>query len=169
MQRPNSLPTFLSLPAFWVFSVTLIVRIVVLGRFADTPFLFPYGDDMYFYHSWAQRILAGQWTDHQAFYGLPGYAFLLALTYQILQVQPFYIGLIQCVVEAFTSLVIYRLGCETFASVRTRLSSGTNFGEAQWIGALGGIGWAFFIPAQTFSIILMPTCWLVLAFWGCLL
>jgi hypothetical protein len=124
---------------------------------------------MYFYHSWAQRILAGQWTDHQAFYGLPGYAFLLALTYRIVQVQPFYVGLLQSVVEGFTSVIIYRLGCETFASMRTRLSSGTKFSESTWIGALAGIGWGLFVPAQTFSIILMPTCWLVFAFWACLL
>jgi tetratricopeptide (TPR) repeat protein len=169
MQRPQTLIRLFSSPAFWVFSVTLLVRVVVLTRFADTPFLVPQGDDMYFYHSWGIRILGGQFTDHQAFYGLPGYAFLLALTYLIVGVQPFFVGLLQSVVEAFTSVVIYRLGCETFASVRTNLASATQASESRWIAALAGIGWAAFLPAQTFSIILMPTCWLVLAFWGCIL
>src|SRR5262245_38778965 len=167
-KSPRSTSSLLSSPAIWVFSVTLVIRIVVLGRFADTPFLFPHGDDMYFYHSWAQRILGGQWTDHQAFYGLPGYAFLLALAYRIVGVQPFYVGIVQCLVKAFTGPAIYRLGCGTFASMRMRLSA-DKFNESHLIGVLAAVGWALFTPAQTFSIILMPTCWLVLAFWGCLL
>ena len=118
---------------------------------------------MYFYHSWALRILGGQWTDHQAFYGLPGYAFLLALIYLIVGVQPFAVGLIQSVIGALTSVVIYRLGCETFASVRIDAA------RTRVLGGLAAIGWAVFLPAQTFSVILMPTCWLVLVYWACLL
>ena len=38
---------------------------------------------MHFYDDWAQRIVNGQLTDHLAFYGLPGYAYLLAALYQI--------------------------------------------------------------------------------------
>jgi hypothetical protein len=53
--------------------------------------------------------------------------------------------------------------------MRTNLSSVTEMTAAKWISGLAGIGWALFLPAQTFSIILMPTCWLVLAYWGCLL
>jgi tetratricopeptide (TPR) repeat protein len=124
---------------------------------------------MYFYHSWAIRILGGQWTDHQAFYGLPGYAFLLALTYLIVGIQPFVVGLLQAAVEAFTDVIIYHLGNESFASVRTPLPTGSRMVENQGIGLLAGLGWALFLPAQAFSVILMPTCWLVLAFWGCLL
>jgi hypothetical protein len=124
---------------------------------------------MYFYHSWGIRILGGQWTDHQAFYGLPGYAFLIALIYRIVEVQPFAVGLVQTVVEALTSVVIYRLGYETFASVRMQGSIVSERGSSNWIAVLAAVGWALFIPAQTFSVILMPTCWLVLAFWACLL
>jgi hypothetical protein len=169
MQKPRPTLSLLSSPSVWVFSFTLIIRLLVLGRFVDTPLLNPKGDDAYFYHSWAVRILGGQWTDHQAFYGLPGYAFLLALTYQIVGIQPFVVGLLQTVVDALTSVIIYHLGRNSFASVRTPLSGRSRFVENQWIGLLAGVGWALFLPAQAFSVILMPTCWLVLAFWGCLL
>jgi tetratricopeptide (TPR) repeat protein len=169
MQIPDSSRRLLSAPALWVFCITLIIRVLVLSRFAGTPFLVPKGDDMFFYHSWALRIMGGQWTDHHAFYGLPGYAFLLALAYLIVGIQPFVVGLLQVGVEALTSVVIYRLGCESFASVRTNLWAESHPIEAQWIAILAAVGWAVFLPAQAFSIILMPTCWLVLAFWGCLL
>ena len=33
------------------------------------------------------------------------------------------------------------------------------------IGLLAAAGWAFFVPAQAYSVILMPTSWLVFVFW----
>jgi hypothetical protein len=83
MPNPKRTLGFFASPALWVFSVTATDAARGFDPFCDTPFLFPEGDDMYFYHSWGIRILAGQWTDHQAFYGLPGYAFLLSLTYEL--------------------------------------------------------------------------------------
>ena len=50
-------------------------------RASDTPDFLPEHGDMKFYSDWARRIAAGTWTDHQAFYGLPGYAYWLALIY----------------------------------------------------------------------------------------
>lgn len=169
MPRPIAKHPLLSSWALWVFIFALIIRLIVLARFADTPFLVPKGDDMYFYHSWAQRILGGEWTDHQAFYGLPGYAFFLALIYLIVGVQPFAIGLIQTVIGALTSVVIYRLGCETFALVRNDGREHRENDSARVVSAIAAVGWAVFLPAQTFSVILMPTSWLVLIYWACLL
>lgn len=170
MQRPSRKNSFFASKTLWIFAFALVVRLLVLSRFADTPFLFPKGDDMYFYHSWALRILGGEWTDHQAFYGLPGYAFFLALTYFAAGVQPFIVGLVQSVVAALTSVIIYRLGCETFALVR----NDDPFSDRGWsaskaIAAMAAIGWTLFIPSQVFTVILMPTCWLVLIYWACLL
>jgi tetratricopeptide (TPR) repeat protein len=33
------------------------------------------------------------------------------------------------------------------------------------VGVAGAAGWAFFIPAQAYSVILMPTAWLIFVFW----
>ena len=170
MQRPFFKKPLATSGVLWIFIFSLLVRTVVLARFADTPFLIPKGDDMYFYHSWAIRILGGQWTDHQAFYGLPGYAFFLALVYSVVGIQPFVVGLLQTVVAALTSVIIYRLGCETFALVRNddRTDRRAPFPETL-ISAIAAVGWALFLPSQVFTVILMPTCWLVLIYWGCLL
>ena len=64
-------------PAHYVFGGVLLIRVVVLARLTASPYLLPTRGDMHFYDDWAQRILNGQLTDHLAFYGLPGYAYLL--------------------------------------------------------------------------------------------
>ena len=67
-----------------VFVFVFIIRLIALTRLTWSPFLLPIGGDMYFYDDWARKILHGQLTDHLAFYGLPLYAYLLALIYKIL-------------------------------------------------------------------------------------
>ena len=62
----------------WLFFLIFAVRLLVLCRFTNSLEFLPEGDDMQFYTDWALRIAHGQWTDHQAFYGLPGYAYCLA-------------------------------------------------------------------------------------------
>ena len=71
---------------------------------------------MKFYSDWARRIAAGTWTDHQAFYGLPGYAYWLALVYGLFGFQPYVAALFQVFAEAFTSMVIFKLAPLAFAS-----------------------------------------------------
>ncbi|MES2568861.1 MAG: hypothetical protein V4710_02260 [Verrucomicrobiota bacterium] len=56
----------------------LLIQGTVLIRFSHTDDLVPEGGDMQFYSDWGRRIANGQWTDGKAFYGLPGYAYLLA-------------------------------------------------------------------------------------------
>jgi len=115
---------------------------------------------MKFYHDWALRILGGQWTDGQAFYGLPGYAYALALIYAVAGADPLPVGLLQCGFEAITIVVIARLSVEAFSS-HTR--------HAKPLAIAAALGWVFFLPAQAFSIILMPTAWVVAAYWSLVL
>ena len=37
--------------------------------------------------------------------------------------------------------------------------------RGQIVGALAALGWAFFMPAEAYAVILMPTVWFVFAFW----
>src|SRR5580704_6147938 len=76
--RKRSIP-----PVAWVFIVAFAIRLTVLSWFFKSPYFLPDSGDMKFYNDWALRILHGQWTDHQAFYGLPGYPFFLAIIYGI--------------------------------------------------------------------------------------
>jgi tetratricopeptide (TPR) repeat protein len=121
---------------------------------------------MQFYNEWALRILRGHWTQSTAFYGLPLYAYLLAVIYKICGYSPFVPGLLQAALEGGTAVLLYKLARLIFdgsgegASARRRVEP-----HGQVIGILAAAGWGFFQPAQGYSIILMPTAWLVFVFW----
>ena len=122
---------------------------------------------MQFYNDWALRILCGNWTEHTAFYGLPLYAYLLAGIYKVCGYSPFMPGLLQAGLEGGTAVLLYKLSTLVFAgpgdSGKEKALGGLRRGEV--IGILAAVGWAFFQPAQGYSIILMPTTWLVFVFW----
>src|SRR5260370_11505544 len=99
----------------YIFVAVFLLRIVVLRRLTGSPFLLPMRGDMHFYDDWAQRILHGQLTDHLAFYGLPLYAYLLALIYKLAGYGPFVPGLLQACLDAGTAGVIYKLGLRVFS------------------------------------------------------
>ena len=144
-------------PAHYVFGGVLLIRVVVLARLTASPYLLPTRGDMHFYDDWAQRILNGQLTDHLAFYGLPGYAYLLAALYKIVGYGPFIPALLQALLDAGTAVLIYKVSVGIF--------SGTGLRRAQIAGVLAAVGWAFFVPAQTYAVVLMPTAWFVFIFW----
>ena len=159
-----------TLPVAWgLFLVALAVRLFCLFQLADSQFLIPQGGDMLFYNDWALRILHGQWTDHTAFYGLPLYAYLLAGIYKVFGYSPFIPGLIQAILEGGTAVIIYQLALLAFGRESSPSSPATTPASpgdsAKVIGILAAIGWAFFQPAESYSIILMPTTWLVFVFW----
>jgi hypothetical protein len=156
----------------YIFAIVFLVRIIALTRLTASAFLFPIRGDMHFYDDWAQRILHGQLTDHLAFYGLPLYAYLLALIYKVAGYSPFIPGLLQACVDAGTAVLIYKLAVCVFSPLPERTSqsqsNSLNFtlrNRGRVVGAAAALAWAFFLPAQVYAVILMPTVWLVFAFW----
>lgn len=143
-------------PAHYVFAAVLVLRLITLARLTGSPALLPAGGDTHFYDLWAQRIAAGQWTDGHAFYGLPLYAYWLAFIYRAFGYGPFIPGLIQSAVDAGTAALLYQLGCRAF---------GDGFHKRSAVGLLAAAGWALFVPAQTYSVILMPTALVVFVVW----
>ena len=144
-------------PAHYVFACVLLIRVVVLARLTVSPFLLPTRGDMHFYDDWAQRILSGQLIDHLAFYGLPGFAYLLAALYKLAGYGPFVPALLQALLDAGTAMLIYKISVTIFPEIGLR--------RAQVAGLIAAVGWAFFVPAQTYAVILMPTAWAVFIFW----
>jgi Flp pilus assembly protein TadD len=144
-------------PAHYIFAGVLLVRVVVLARLTASPYLLLTRGDMHFYDDWAQRILSGRLSDHLAFYGLPGYAYLLAALYKIAGYGPFVPALLQALLEAGTATLIYKVSVGIF--------SGTGLRRARIVGVLAALGWAFFVPAQTYAVVLMPTAWFIFVFW----
>ena len=118
---------------------------------------------MRFYADWAARITHGQWSDGQAFYGLPGYAYCLAGLFAIGGVNPMFVGIVQVGLEAVTTVLIFKIAREVLA--KSQNSEGRTLPTVA--AALASLGWIFYLPAQTFSTILMPSAWLVSAFWSC--
>ena len=143
--------------AHYVFAGVLLIRVVVLARLTISPYLLPTHGDMHFYDDWAQRLLSGQLTDHLAFYGLPGYAYLLAALYKLAGYSPFVPALLQTLLDAGTAMLIYKVSIGIFPGTAKR--------HAQIAGLVAAAGWALFVPAQTYAAILMPTAWVVFIFW----
>jgi Flp pilus assembly protein TadD len=143
--------------AHYVFALVLLIRVVVLARLTVSPYLLPTRGDMHFYDEWAQRILSGQLSDRMAFYGLPGYAYLLAALYKLAGYGPFVPALLQALLDAGTAVLIYKVSVGIF--------QGAGMRRAQITGLVGAAGWAFFVPAQTYAAILMPTAWFIFIFW----
>jgi hypothetical protein len=149
-------------PAHYLFAFVFLVRLIALARLTSSPFLLPSGGDMHFYDDWAQQILHGRLTDHLAFYGLPLYAYLLAFLYKLFGYSPFVPGFLQVCLDAGTSTLLYQIALRIFRQHNGCEPAG-NRGNV--IGILAALGWAFFVPAQAYSVILMPTAWGVFVFW----
>ena len=163
-------------PLFWIsilaWAATFAVRLFNLQRFTGSPDFVPNGDDMKFYSDWAARIADGELTDGRAFYGLPGYAWLLAGFRQLCSLfgnfsprdLSFVVGFVQAALDATTALVIFWMGRWAFRAAAVN--------ESGWapvcVGLVAALGWAACVPAQAFSLILMPTAWLVVIFWALL-
>ena len=139
---------------------------LIAGRFAASQPKLPDSDDMRFYADWAMRIASGKWTDGQAFYGLPGYPFCLAAIFHLTQPDQFYVSVIQALFDSLTALLIFKIARELFSISREANDSGASHTNPEVIGSFAAFVWIVYQPAQTFSVILMPTAWLVLAFWS---
>jgi Tfp pilus assembly protein PilF len=149
----------------FLFIVVLVLRLYGLAKLTESQFLIPNAGDMQFYNDWALRILRGNWTDHMAFYGLPLYAYLLAAVYWVCGPNPFVPGFLQACLEAGTAVLLYQLGVLVFAAPANEKSPSGLVRQGKFIGLLAAAGWACFQPALGYSIILMPTSWLVFVFW----
>jgi hypothetical protein len=140
-------------PGHFLFAAVFLFRLITLIRLASSPLLLPSGSDMQFYDDWAKQILHGRWTDHGAFYGLPLYPFSLALLYRLFGYSPFVPGFFQAGLDAATAVLIY--------AITIRL-----VGKAARLTALLAAGaWCFFVPAEAYSAVLMPTAAAVFVFW----
>ena len=128
---------------------------------------------MKFYTDWGLRIAHGQWTDHQAFYGLPGYAYLLAFVFTLVrQFDPFTVGFLQALLDAGISVLLWKISREVFATAAAAENGKGTSALSAWMPDIVGIGaalaWTFFTPAQAFSAVLMPTIWQIFAYYLCL-
>ena len=64
--------------------------------------------------------------------------------------------------RAVQRVLLYKLG--SLAFLDSNKSELTRW-RGKAVGLLAALGWTFFLPAQAYSVILMPTAWLVVVFW----
>src|SRR6266478_6134538 len=147
-------------PGHLIFLGVFLLRLGAVLRLTHSSLLLPRRGDMHFYNDWAKDILHGQFSQHLAFYGLPGYAYLLAFLYKVFGENPFVPGFLQAGIEAGVAVLIYQICLRVLASVASTL-----FVNARLVGLFAALGWAFFVPAQAYSAVLMPTTWFVFVFW----
>ena len=174
-EKTSSFPALLRRvpPALWVFLGAFLCQFVVLNLIAGTPHFLPDSDDMKFYNDWALK-LRGElpWRAGEpnapgtAFYGLPGYAYALAGLYSLSggydhEYSPYLVGQLQAGFLALTAAFLFLLARRIFAE----RGEGVNR-RGTIVGLLVAAAWVAFTPAQVFSAILMPTSWIVCAFWG---
>ena len=117
-----------------IFAIVLLIRLVVLTRLTASPFLLPARGDMHFYDEWARRILDGHLTGSLAFYGLPLYAYGLALIYKLAGYRPFLPGLLQACLEAGTATVIFQIGRVVFEQAADAGNPEEGFQSLQKVG-----------------------------------
>ncbi len=152
----------------WLFLLAFAVRLLVLIRFSGSLHFLPDGDDMKFYSDWALRIANGQWTDHKAFYGLPGYAYCLAAIFLAVGgFDPFIVGLLQALMDAGVAVLIFKISREVFAASPDEVKTALSLRRADCIGIGAALAWICFTPAQAFSAVTMPTIWLVFSYYIC--
>ena len=167
---PPQIPRSLGV-AHGVFAAVLLLRLVALFKFAASPLFLPGAGDMRFYDDWAQRIAGGQLTDHLAFFGLPLYPYLLAFFYKIAGYTPFIPALLQALADAFAAFLIYETSVAVFerppqaTAPPSGQSSCVLRRRAQIVGIMAAFGWALFVPAAAFSLVVMPTAFAVAVFW----
>ena len=147
--------------AHYLFAFVVVIRLIVLTRLASSSLFLPNGSDMRFYDGWAKQILHGHWTDHQAFYGLPLYPYLVALLYGIFGSSPFVPAFFQAGFDAGTAVLIYRITTE----VLSQRATAPGLTQKKLFGISAALAWCFFVPAQAYSAILMPTAAAVFVFW----
>jgi hypothetical protein len=85
---------------------------------------------------------------------------LLALLYRVFTYNPFVPAFLQACLDAGTAVVIYVLARDIFQRSDHNVPN-----EAKLLGVIATCAWALFVPAQTYTVILMPTAWFVFAFW----
>jgi cytochrome c-type biogenesis protein CcmH/NrfG len=157
-------------PPHYLFAAVFLLRLISLGQLSRTPLFLPARGDMHFYNDWAQRIVRGEVDLHHAFYGLPLYAYGLALIYRLFGYSPFIPGLLQALIDSGTAVLIYlvtlRLLRNAGSAEPPALDRVTSPPLAAKVFALlAAAAWAFFVPAEAYSIILMPTTGFVFVFW----
>src|SRR5260370_17926243 len=100
-----------------IFLGVFLLRLGAVLRLTHSSLLLPSRGDMHFYNDWAKDILHGQFSQHLAFYGLPGYAYLLAFLYKVFAENPLVPAFLHAGLQAGLRVLIYPIFFRVLVSV----------------------------------------------------
>ncbi len=136
---PLAQPAYLAL---FLFGAAVIVRVVCLSQYLDSPLPNHPGVDPSYYTAWARRIVAGQWLGPGVFEQSPLYAYLLAGSYALFGERALPMLLAQTLAGAVSAVLVYACGRRLLSPV------------AAW---LAGLGYGFYGPAVFYELQLNKT------------
>src|SRR5438045_7866979 len=116
-------------PGHLIFLGVFLLRLGAVLRLTHSSLLLPSRGDMHFYNDWAKDILHGQFSQHLAFYGLPGYAYLLAFLYKFFGENLFVPSFLQDDIEDGVDVRLYQTCFLVLASVPSSLLVQPRSGE----------------------------------------
>ena len=115
-----------------IFGLALVVRLLWLAEWHDTPFFrVPIGDGLR-YHQWAREIAGGEWLGREVFFQAPLYPYFLGLLYSLFGDGMWVARLAQVTLGSVACLLLWRFAHRAFSPA---------------VGLLCGVGLALYPPA----------------------
>src|SRR5262249_10921572 len=130
MKRPYVLGIFLA---------ALAVRMVHVWQLRESPFFDILLGDAHGYDEWARRIAGGEWIGRGVFYQAPLYPYFLGTIYSLIGHSVLGVRVIQAVVGSASCALLALAGRRFFSPM---------------VGAVAGLGLAFYAPAIFFDSLL---------------
>ena len=133
------------------FVLTVIIRLLCLRAFIDSPYFLPLGGDRGLYQNMAIAVASGKEID-QVFTFMPLYAYLLGFFYRITgSMNLAAVAIFQALLDGFTSIMVFGIAKR-------------RYGVAA--GLIAGLAFAMLGPAAAYSLVTMPVTltlfWIVL-------
>jgi 4-amino-4-deoxy-L-arabinose transferase-like glycosyltransferase len=103
-----------------------LIHLVLLHRGHPELFDVPVLDAAH-YHRWALDILNDRGLANELFFMHPAYPYLIAAIYKVFGTSPLVVAVVQCVLDALSVVLIYRIVCSLFPDGPTGLIAGASY------------------------------------------
>jgi 4-amino-4-deoxy-L-arabinose transferase-like glycosyltransferase len=115
-----------AIPVF-LFCFSLIINLLILSQYLNSPFAQGLIDDADVYWKWGQRIAAGDWMGKAIFHQSPLYPYFLSLIVLLFGKTLLPVYLVQAVLSASSTILIYSITKKISDSMLVGFSAGVLF------------------------------------------
>ncbi len=140
----------------------MVVALRFVTLFGSETTELPADGDAGYYGAWAERVARGEWTDGQAFFGLPLYPWFLGVLRWLSGPGSFAPLFVQSLADGLiASLISSAVACILQDAPDPKLRR-----AVPAFSILASAFWAAFVPASVFSMTLIPATFSALAYFG---